>query len=160
MMNVYFENRVVARADDIAKVLENPEISKLGEVKMVVAAGGLVRNARGEALMIMRRGLWDLPKGHVDPDESIADCALREVREECGVLDLRLGRPLCTTLHIYDRGGWTLKQTHWFAMSSAQHELTPQSAEGIERAEWISPADTEAHLSAAFAMIREVFAAE
>ena len=29
---------------------------------------------------------WDLPKGHVDPGETEMQCALRELREETGIL--------------------------------------------------------------------------
>lgn len=50
------------------------------------SAGGLVvRN--GHVLLIATAGgrRWQLPKGHVEPGESIAQAAVREVREETGV---------------------------------------------------------------------------
>ncbi|MFM8758223.1 MAG: NUDIX domain-containing protein, partial [Methylophilaceae bacterium] len=47
--------------------------------KTLIAAGGLVENELGQVLMIFRRGKWDLPKGKLDPNESIDECALREV---------------------------------------------------------------------------------
>ncbi len=159
-MNVYFENSVIAVSDDVAKVLEKLEISKRSAIKTVVAAGGLVRNSRGDALMIMRDGRWDLPKGHVDPGESLEQCALREVSEECGIGDLRLGRFLCTTYHIYDRNGWKLKQTHWYAMQSDDPSPVPQTSEWIERAEWVPADEVAGRLAAGFAMIGEVFGAE
>ena len=52
------------------------------EFKEVNAAGGLVRNRRGDFLLIKRNGLWDLPKGHQEAGEDIRVTALREVREE------------------------------------------------------------------------------
>ena len=52
------------------------------EFAAVEAAGGVVVNDRGEYLMIHRNGRWDLPKGHVEPGESTAECAVREVAEE------------------------------------------------------------------------------
>ena len=33
------------------------------------------------------RDRWDLPKGHIDPGETDWDCALRELREETGILE-------------------------------------------------------------------------
>ena len=62
------------------------------------AAGGLVwrASARGPELLLIRRfrhGVdeWSLPKGKLDPGESFAQAALREVKEETGVR-ARLGR--------------------------------------------------------------------
>src|SRR2546421_3013303 len=53
------------------------------------SAGGLVVDERGSVLLIRARDLrnqpvWTLPKGALNPGESAADAALREVREETG----------------------------------------------------------------------------
>jgi 8-oxo-dGTP pyrophosphatase MutT (NUDIX family) len=48
----------------------------------VKAAGGWLKNISGRYLFIKKRGHWDLPKGHVDNEESPEECALREVREK------------------------------------------------------------------------------
>lgn len=29
---------------------------------------------------------WDIPKGRLDPDEDVRDCAVRELREETGII--------------------------------------------------------------------------
>jgi 8-oxo-dGTP pyrophosphatase MutT (NUDIX family) len=39
-----------------------------------------------EFLLMRHADRWDLPKGHVDPGESEMQCALRELREETGIL--------------------------------------------------------------------------
>ena len=39
-----------------------------------------------------RAGRWTIPKGHVEPGESIEQTALREGCEETGLNNLRLGR--------------------------------------------------------------------
>lgn len=106
----------------------------------IEAAGGLITDSQGHLLLIYRRGYWDLPKGKVDPGESVEDCAIREVQEETGIREVTLGELLGITLHEYfDQ--WTNqdveKQTHWFAMKAAdgQH-LTPQTEEDIEQLIW------------------------
>ncbi|MDL2320607.1 NUDIX domain-containing protein [Alistipes sp. OttesenSCG-928-B03] len=161
----------------IAKVLENFGNSKELSIKSpqpqavfdafcsgfapTAAAGGLVHNADGEPLMIFRRGWWDLPKGHIDAGETELQCAVREVGEECGLRDVIAGRLITHTLHIYELDGlWTMKRTGWFAMQSGQQHLSPETAEDIERAEWIRPADLPRRLAASYPTICEVFAAD
>ena len=43
---------------------------------LLEAAGGLVIN-NGRLLCIKKHGLWDLPKGKLDPGESLEACARR-----------------------------------------------------------------------------------
>ena len=45
--------------------------------RFIPAAGGLVRNEKGENLIIYRRGKWDLPKGKADKGENPERTALR-----------------------------------------------------------------------------------
>lgn len=108
--------------------------------RTVVAAGGyVVRPGDGEpeVLLIFRRGVWDLPKGKRDANESIEACALREVREEIGVGTLRLVRELGTTIHGYERKGeYHVKTTYWFLMQTPETRFTPEAREGIEAVAW------------------------
>ena len=53
--------------------------------KGVIAAGGWVKNEKGELLIIERNGKLDMPKGKLEFHEKIEDCAVREVEEECNV---------------------------------------------------------------------------
>lgn len=108
----------------------------------IEAAGGLVFNEEGEVLFIHRFGKWDLPKGKREPGEAVADCALREVEEECGISHLRLGEPLPDTYHTYGIDGRRhLKRTYWFEMNTVKQNLIPQTEEGITAARWIRPSD-------------------
>ena len=102
------------------------------------AAGGLVLNTSGEALLIFRMGKWDLPKGKIDPGETPPQTALREVREETGLQQLNLRQTLGETLHTYRlKGQRVLKRTYWYLMDTPDMDLTPQTEEAIERAEWV-----------------------
>jgi len=42
----------------------------------------------------MPKGLWNLPGGHLDEDETFDSAAIRETKEETG-LDVSLGKILC-----------------------------------------------------------------
>jgi len=72
-----------------AGIFLHPDVTELKKAiwkKFIVlkAAGGLVINEKKELLFILRRGLWDLPKGKNDGNEDSKECALREVKEETG----------------------------------------------------------------------------
>jgi hypothetical protein len=104
--------------------------------KLIEAAGGLVYNDKKELLFIFRDGVWDLPKGKIEKSEKTAEAALREVEEECGIVDLQLGDFIDKTYHIYQfKNQPVFKITHWYKMTSNQcTELVPQLEEGITKA--------------------------
>ncbi|MCX6245360.1 MAG: NUDIX domain-containing protein [Bacteroidetes bacterium] len=107
--------------------------------KKIDAAGGIVKNEAGKILFIFRLGRWDLPKGKLKKGESPEDGAIREVREETGLQQVEILRPLPDTYHIYQLNGKTiLKRTFWFEMlaEGSQH-LSPQSEEDISDVAWI-----------------------
>ncbi|HVT64688.1 MAG TPA: NUDIX hydrolase [Mycobacteriales bacterium] len=66
----------------------------------VICAGAVVRDPAGRLLLVQRghppaQGSWTLPGGRVEPGETPAEAAVREVREETG-LDIEVGRLLAT----------------------------------------------------------------
>ena len=107
---------------------------------LMEAAGGVVKNSNEELLVIFRKKKWDLPKGKLDYAESPENAAIREVKEECGIKNLELGKLLMNTFHIYtEKNKFILKKTHWFYMMSTDSgELIPQQEEKIEEARWMS----------------------
>jgi len=109
--------------------------------KIVEAAGGLVKNAGGAYLFILRNGKWDLPKGKIEKGESQELAAVREVEEECGIRGLSIIKALDPTFHTYVMDEKKiLKPTYWFEMScSDASDLVPQAEEGITDVKWISP---------------------
>jgi 8-oxo-dGTP pyrophosphatase MutT (NUDIX family) len=120
--------------------------SDLGKLKkafwkkfmLVLAGGGLVQNGNGQYLFMLRRGKWDLPKGKLDPGETLEQCAVREVGEETGLKRVRLDGPLLVTWHTYDESGHhILKETHWYRMTALPDQvIAPQQEEQITELIW------------------------
>ena len=68
---------------------------------LIRAAGGLVENEKGELLFMLRRGKWDLPKGKLDDNETLSECAVREVKEETGLTQIKAWKEIDITYHTY-----------------------------------------------------------
>ncbi len=129
----------------------------------LIAAGGVVVNPNKEILWIFRRGFWDLPKGKLDPNETIEACAIREVMEETGISHLVLGKLILTTTHQYhDKylNKEVEKTTYWYAMTTDRlQDGKPQSDEDIEAIAWVKKADMAPYLEKTYDTIKEVMEA-
>lgn len=124
----------------------------------IAAAGGLVKNKKGELLFIKRLGKWDLPKGKVESSEDIKTAAIREVEEECGISNLKVTQELPSTFHMYVlKEEIIFKETFWFAMQTDfQKELTPQTEEDITEVRWVNPKQMEEQLKNTYPSIKEL----
>lgn len=124
----------------------------------IEAAGGVVSNPDGGVLMIYRRGKWDLPKGKRDDGEKIEECAVREVIEETGIPELKLGNKICETYHVYAQGGVELlKTTHWYNMKTQKaFELHPQKEENILEARWVAEKKLGIYVHQSYDAIKEI----
>lgn len=113
--------------------------------KLIEAAGGLVLNSSQELLVIKRLGHWDLPKGKMEKGESIEETALREVMEECGIENLKLGNALPDTFHTYKlKEERILKRTYWFFIrSEGEQDLIPQTEEGISEVKFMNESEVK-----------------
>lgn len=142
--------------EDISPQALHRELHQL--YQPIDAAGGVVENEEGAVLMIYRRGKWDLPKGKCDDDEDMATCALREVTEETGLQQLKLGEKICDTFHIYSQYNQNLlKRTAWYRMKgNGQEPLVPQAEENILEARWIRPGEISPMLRKTYDAIKEV----
>ncbi|MCF8226764.1 MAG: NUDIX domain-containing protein [Bacteroidales bacterium] len=112
----------------------------------VEAAGGLVIRPDGKFLIMERDGIWDLPKGKLEPGEEMRDAALREVEEETGLSDLEIIRPVLSTHHTYEinKKEMILKKTKWFEMSyTGDQDPVPQKEENITDIRWVDPGNVD-----------------
>lgn len=126
--------------------------------KVILAAGGVVENEKGEILLIYRKKHWDLPKGKMDRDETMEECAVREVEEETGLKNVQIGRLIDTTLHQYEENGEQItKKTAWYRMkASSNNKLIPQTEEEIEDLKWIHPTELQPYLQNSYTNIIQV----
>lgn len=136
----YLEKNKVAQ--EVYLICEDPELIFQQYQELftpIEAAGGVVFNTQFQILCIYRRGYWDLPKGKIDPGETIEQAALREVIEETGVLYPKILKPLPHTWHTYrePKQGRILKRTHWYAMQTQSDFVQLQKEEDIESHRWI-----------------------
>lgn len=120
------------------------------DATQIQAAGGVLFNFTvdsnsPEILLIFRNGVWDLPKGKLEKDESIAECAVREISEEVGLsTEPNILADLGTTRHSYTLQGEPIeKETFWFVMQLPEHvrEFTPEQSEGITEVRWVPAED-------------------
>ena len=126
---------------------------------LIEAAGGLVYNLDNQLLMIFRNGKWDLPKGKLNPGEMIRQCAIREVKEECGINNLTIIKKITDTYHTYEiKGSPILKRTYWYMMNSDfDGKLVAQIEEGITKVEWVNEEDIAKKLENSYGNIKELF---
>lgn len=105
----------------------------------IIAGGGIVFNDNAEVLFIFRKGKWDLPKGKLDPGETIEACAVREVMEETGLQNIELQHFIGNTYHVYaEKGKSILKTSVWYKMyASGNQALVPQTEEDIAAIQWL-----------------------
>ena len=106
------------------------------------SAGGLVvRRMRGRpfiaAVRVKDGTVLALPKGHIEPGESGAETAVREVCEETG-LDSRLVEKLDDIRYWYTRdGARVLKVVSFFLLAYRSGSLRDYQREEVDGAEWI-----------------------
>ncbi len=109
----------------------------------LVSAGGIVyRNRGGRIEMFFIKdpfGRWSFPKGKIELGETLAETAVREIREETGLEGLRLIANLGkTSFRFWREAGLIEKTVHMFlfqAPATAKAQLT--KAEAIKGGAWM-----------------------
>ncbi|TWG91831.1 ADP-ribose pyrophosphatase YjhB (NUDIX family) [Luteimonas sp. J16] len=91
---------------------------------------------------VQGRLVLNQPAGHLEPDESLVEAALRETREETG-WDVRLTAFVgAYQWKVPDTGAHYLRFA--FAAEPVAHDPARALDEGIERALWLTPAELRA----------------
>jgi 8-oxo-dGTP pyrophosphatase MutT (NUDIX family) len=142
-----------------------------------VSAGGVITRPgdRGpDVCLIARRRedgtvVWGLPKGHLEPGESPLDAALREVREETGLVGESLGKLGAITYTFTAPSAWGaghtvkaspphrpergkgamtrfIKTVHFFLMRFVEGDTAHHDDE-VEEAQWYPVDEAMARLS-------------
>ena len=146
----------------IHEVGENAVVQALKETfRLAPAAGGVVEKD-GQFVSIVRKGIPDLPKGHVEQGETVEEAALREVEEETGIGNLKIVKALPTTWHCYmEHEEWTLKPTYWYLMSTSEAiQPKPQTEEGITEIKLIDNEGIGAFLKNTYRSTSEILGKE
>jgi 8-oxo-dGTP pyrophosphatase MutT (NUDIX family) len=111
-----------------------------------VSAGGVVYRRRGDgkpeillAARRTRRGdlAWGLAKGGIEDGESAEDAAVREVREETGIV-ASIESALGQTRYLYVWEGVRIRKTvHFFLMRAEGGDVTERDDE-MEEVRWFA----------------------
>lgn len=102
----------------------------------------------GRTLLVRRAnppdaGLWGFPGGKIDFGETVADAAVRELREETGVA--AQAQEVITTLDILVRAGDGQVRQHYVLIAVRCHFLSgiPVGSDDALEARWFSVADLD-----------------
>ncbi|HSH31254.1 MAG TPA: NUDIX domain-containing protein [Candidatus Saccharimonadales bacterium] len=112
-------------------------------------AGGVVyrRTASNSVDILMiqdKLGRWSIPKGHVEEGEQLEQTALREVREETGLRQLKIRDKLDKIYFFYRKEGKLIFMTTYVFLMEAlgnTDALKPELGEGITAAAWFPQAE-------------------
>ena len=103
------------------------------------AAGTVVHDPDRGVLMLWRHRFitdtwgWEIPAGRIDPGETPAEAAAREVLEETGWRPIGL-RPLTS---YQPTNGLSDQRFHLFLATGAEHVGDPSDPSESERVEWV-----------------------
>ena len=115
-------------------------------MKSEYSAGGVVYRHTAEKLQVLfildPYKKWALPKGHIEPGESKAEAAIREVEEETGISrkDLRIVKKLGKLRYRFTFEGKKINKLVYFYLIEAVTDaiVKPQLEEKITDVKWVN----------------------
>ncbi len=134
----------------------------------VPSAGGVVVRKEGEEYFVaverdgslIQGEYWFIPKGHMDPGETLEEAARREIGEEVGVTELIYNCFLMKTEREAVIGGeW--KNMYYFLYITEQVELQPTATDKPHEARWVNlfqdtPISSLEEQERVFEMVRKI----
>lgn len=128
-----------------------PRARRPMRVRTAAAAGGVVLRAseHGREVLLVGRtgdGSWVFPKGTPSPGETTQETALREVREETGLV-VRILRPLGDMEYWFAAGGERVhKLVTFFLMEAVGGDLSLHDHE-YDLVRWVTVSDARRMLT-------------
>lgn len=139
-----FVNGVLGTVYKGIEDIEEEEIAKAGDkVPLELLSGGVVYRKKDGvwqiALLLDVFGRWTLPKGHAEGNETPEETALREIKEELGLTDLKIIKKIGErkyVAHEPDKGMIKRQVTDFLLEAPENAELKVEKSSGIKDAKW------------------------
>ncbi|MBU4351130.1 transcription antitermination factor NusB [Candidatus Parcubacteria bacterium] len=141
-----FVNGVLGTVYKEIEKIEKEEIAKhKDEAPVELLSGGVVfRKYEGVfqiALLKDAFDRWTLPKGHTETDETAEQTALREIKEELGLKDLKVIKKLGEREYIAhepEKGVIRRKVMDFLFEALPENELKIEDSDGIKEVKWFN----------------------
>ncbi len=117
-------------------------------MKLEFSAGGIVFNSRGQVLVTQhsQNKHWSFPKGWIEEGQTVEEAAIREVREEGGVVAEIVDKVGCNK-YVYTLNGEKIfKVVTYFLMKYISGDPKDHDWE-VSEAGWYEPEDALKQLS-------------